>query len=205
MKSNSFKCTQLQIGRDGMACADAIDLELLAGALLVVQGANGAGKSTLLKTLAGLLPAIAGSYVHDCDAPALLYIGHRHGMLGEVSVAENVAFWARSYGVPELAATALHYFDLGPYVDMPLCELSAGWQQRVSLTRLITIPANLWLLDEPAANLDRDGANLLQSLLQTRLEQGGIALLTSHASWGGEKVQTLTLTNENQFIEEISS
>lgn len=193
MKSNSFNCNALIVGRDEAACAAPISLTLDAGSLLAVYGANGSGKSTLLKTLAGLLPAISGSYRFESESDTLLYVGHRHGMLGELSVRDNVAFWAQCHGVTELTATALHYFDLEPFAHLPLGELSAGWQQRVALTRLITMPAAFWLLDEPAANLDREGTSLLHSLLQTRIEQRGIVLLTSHSPWSGERIHSITL------------
>lgn len=202
MKSNSFSCSHLQFGRDGVALAAPVSFNLQAGEMLVVQGANGVGKSTLLKTLAGLLLPLAGHF-HHSPQEHRLYLGHRHAMLGAATVAANVTYWARAAGVPELAAAALHYFDLDMYHDMEVDKLSAGWQQRVSLTRLITMPASLWLLDEPSANLDRDGMNLLQSLLQSRLEQGGIAILSSHAPISGASVKTLELTPSEQEIKEL--
>ncbi len=68
---------------------------------------------------------------------------------------------------------------------MPFEALSAGWKQRVNLARLILTPAMLWLLDEPTSNLDAHGVGLLQSLLGTRLERGGMIIMASHAKIEG--------------------
>lgn len=193
MKSNSITLDQLVPGRDGIGLTQPIDCVLHGGDLLAVQGANGTGKSTLLKTIAGLVQPVSGAVRFAGAAPAILYIGHRHGMLAGTSVGQNVSFWARTAGVPELAATAMHYFDLEPYADASIDSLSAGWQQRVSLARLITTPSPLWLLDEPSANLDAEGIGLLQSLFQTRIEQGGMILIASPHPLHGPAVRSLIL------------
>lgn len=200
MKSNSFALQKLSIGREGVAFAAPITLSLDPGELLAVEGANGSGKSTLLKTIAGLLAPLSGEILWHGPQP--LYMGHRGGMLPEMSVRENVAYWANMHGTPELIATAMHYFDLGYYAEMPLASLSAGWQHRVALTRLITCGSSLWLLDEAMANLDKEGIALLQSLIQTRLEQGGIAILTSHIPLDGPQVKHLKLDDSIQSFRE---
>ena len=123
-----------------------------------------------------------------------LYIGHKRGLVPSMSVVDNVSFWAKASGHPELAAAAMHYFDLDDIPEASTGDLSAGWQQRVALTRLITIPKGIWLLDEPMANLDAEGIALLQSLIQSRLEQGGIILIATHAQLQGERVKVLNVS-----------
>ena len=196
MKSNSFALTDLVIARDGSPLTAPISVSLAGGELLAVRGANGSGKSTLLKTIAGLLPPESGSIRVNGQWPAqvpILYLGHKRGLVGSMSVDDNVSFWANMYQCAELVPAALHYFDLEEVADVPVEQLSAGWQQRVALTRLITVPSPLWLLDEPISNLDEEAGALLQSLIQSRLEQGGMALMTSHRSIQGEKVKILEL------------
>jgi len=83
-------------------------------------------------------------------------------------------------------------------------ELSAGWQQRVALTRLITIPTGLWLLDEPMANLDAHGVSLLQALIQSRLEQGGIIVIATHMQLQGERVKAINISELNNIAEVFS-
>jgi heme exporter protein A len=200
MKSNSLELIDLKIARDGQGLVHGLNQRMAGGDLLLVRGLNGAGKSTLLKTVAGLLrPAggeirINGARLTADSQPRPLFFGHKRGLTLSMSVADNVKLWARATDNEELYEAALHYFDLDELREVPLHTLSAGWQQRVALTRLITMPATVWLLDEPTANLDSDGMRLLHSLIETRLEQGGIILMTTHAEIQGEHVKQLNIS-----------
>lgn len=196
MKSNSLALRKLVVAREGAALTAPIDVEVNAGEMLLVRGSNGAGKSTLLKTVAGLIPIHSGEVRINDVWPAeqpILYLGHKRGLTLEMTVHDNVTLWGKLAGTTELVPAALHYFDLTDIADVPLFKLSAGWQQRVALTRLITIQSSLWLLDEPAANLDAEGMSLLQSLMQTRLEQQGIILVATHTPMEGEMIKTLNI------------
>jgi heme exporter protein A len=197
MKSNSLELNALVVARDGAALTPPIDLRLESGQMLLLRGANGSGKSTFLKILAGLLPvekgAIRLTYANG-GRPPTLYLGHKRGFTPSMSVYDNVAFWAKASGFPELIPAALHYFDLTDVAGAILATLSAGWQQRVALTRLITVQSSLWLLDEPTANLDAEGNGLLQSLIESRLAQGGMIVMATHAHIEGPAVKELHLS-----------
>jgi len=200
MKSNSLELLNLQVARDGQSLIHGLTYRLNGGDLVLVQGKNGSGKSTLLKTIAGLVPPAGGEILQNgttltnYSQPSPLFFGHKRGLNLGMSVADNVRLWARVTDNDELYNAALHYFDLDGLEDVPLHTLSAGWQQRVALTRLITMPAHVWLLDEPTANLDHDGMQLLHNLIQTRVEQNGIILMTSHAEIQGEKVKIINIS-----------
>ncbi len=197
----------LVIARDGAPLTSPINLQLTGGDMLAIYGTNGSGKSTLLKTVAGLLPIHQGAIRINEAWPAEqrpLYIGHRRGLTPSMSVHDNVSFWAKAAGYPELAAAAMHYLDLDDIPHATVDELSAGWQQRVALTRLITMPTGLWLLDEPMANLDAEGVALLQSLVQSRLEQGGIILIATHMQLQGERVKTLNISQLADNAKEVA-
>lgn len=209
MNSNSLELHNLQVARDGQVLVHGLSYRLAGGDMLVVKGKNGSGKSTLLKTIAGLVPP-AGGEIHlngqrltAHSQPRPLYMGHKRGLNLGLSVADNVRIWAAATDNLELYAAALHYFDLEGLEQVALHTLSAGWQQRVALTRLITMPAHVWMLDEPTANLDQDGITLLHNLIQTRMEQNGIILMTSHADIQGEGFKTLNiseLVNSSEVI-----
>jgi heme exporter protein A len=61
--------------------------------------------------------------------------------------------------------------------------LSAGQRKRLALARMLSIPARLWLLDEPYANLDLPGIDLVNRLIAHHLHRGGGALVTSHGAY----------------------
>jgi len=198
--SNSLVLDSVVVARDGVALSDPISLTLAGGELLLVRGANGSGKSTFLKMLAGLLQPLSGSIQLNGVWPRavpVLYIGHKRGLVGSMRVYDNIAFWAKACGCPELIPAALHYFDLEEVADVAVQQLSAGWQQRVALTRLVTFPSPLWLLDEPLSNLDDAAAGLLQSLIQSRTEQGGMVVMTSHIELQGYNIKHLKITKNN--------
>jgi len=144
---------------------------------LVITGANGSGKTTLLKILAGLLVPTLGEIEIQED---ILYIGHKNAMKEEFSVLENLQFWAGLAGNDMLIPTALSYFQLEDYADLPHKALSHGLQRRVALARLIFSPQKTWLLDEPFAHIDKETMLCLRNLITTRVEQGGIVILSSH-------------------------
>ena len=198
MKSNTLVLQDLVVGRDGIAYTAALHAEIAPGEWVAVCGHNGSGKTSLLKTIAGLIPPVRGQVQYRGmpmrqQSGAVVYVSHKRGLIANLTVYENVALWARLSGYPELAAAALHFFDLGDSADIPVQHLSAGWQQRVALTRLITQPAGLWLLDEPAANLDAKGEALLGGLIESRCAQGGIALYTTHRPPVSENIKSIKL------------
>ncbi len=200
MKSNSLHLDALVVGRDGMALTAPITTVIHAGEMLVIHGSNGSGKSTLLKTVAGLLPLISGKIRlinGEGVAAQPLYMGHQRGLTPSLSVLDNVTFWARASKHPELILAAMRYFELEDAAAIPVGELSAGWQQRVALTRLITMPSSLWLLDEPTANLDHAGMALLQSLIETRRAQGGVVVVASHMKMHGELIRMININTIN--------
>lgn len=176
--------------RRGLTIFEDLGFCLPEGSLLLLSGANGSGKSSLLHILAGLLPPMAGRVEWagvevrdpaDYEGTAL-YIGHKNALRPEMTVLENIAFWAQLSGNDMLVAAALHYFGLGQYMHTPCRQLSEGWQRRVALTRLMTVQAPLWLLDEPASNLDQEGQTLLAELIRGRVKNGGIVVMSAHGS-----------------------
>ena len=200
MKSNSLELRDMIVAREGAALTMPLSVTLQGGEMLVVHGTNGSGKSTLLKTIAGLLKPLDGEILFNGQQAAEyppVYLGHKQGLARELTVRDNVMLWARLSSCLELVDAAMHYFELQDIADVSLSKLSAGWQQRVMLTRLITQQAALWLLDEPTSNLDTEGIQLLQTLMQTRLEQGGMIIVATHADLRGQSIKTININELN--------
>lgn len=203
MAQIKMECRNLSFSRGDRTIIDQFNLELAAGDVAVFQGSNGAGKTTLIKLLSGIVKASSGAINYndmpinasECYSKQMLYIGHKLALQDSLSVADNISFWADLSGHPELVAPAIEYFDLKPFLDMPISTLSAGWKKRVALTRLITIPCKLWLLDEPTSNLDDDGIALFESLCSARREQGGIILMALHGAVSDEHVKIININS----------
>jgi heme exporter protein A len=108
-----------------------------------------------------------------------------------MSPRENLRIAAGLHGTREgrSPASVLTEVGLSGYEDEPVRRLSAGQKKRAALARLLLLPAVLWLLDEPYANLDRAGIALVNRLLEAHVAAGGAALVTSHGAvsfHGGE-------------------
>lgn len=205
-----LSCHQLECYRGEKRLFSGLGFSLKPGMLMALTGANGSGKTTLLRIVAGLLKPEAGEILWDGEPIAsqydyhreLLYLGHQPALKPELTVYDNLHFWATLRDAEMLVPTALHYFDLIPYADVPVAELSAGWQRRVALARLVVEPARIWLLDEPATNLDREGMLLVQALIDTRIQQGGIVIMTTHADLAQLGLAALEISDFQGAVDE---
>lgn len=189
-------------GPPGLALVSARDLALLRGERLVfaglafavpeggallLTGANGAGKSSLLRCLAGLLPPSDGQVLWQGEdafadraahALRLRYAGHAEAIKPSLTVAENIAFWARLWGGDPRGALAA--VGLDGLADLPARVLSSGQRRRLSLARLLLGDPLLWLLDEPTVGLDAASVARLGALLAAHRAKGGAVIAATH-------------------------
>jgi len=168
-----------------------LDFQLHAGELALVEGDNGSGKTTLMRLLAGLLRAGEGELrwrgqplQRDDCAGEIQFLGHQLGLKTDLSPRENLRFSRGLHGCRDGATIpgVLARVGLRGYEDEPVRRLSAGQKKRAALARLLLLPATLWLLDEPYANLDRIGIALVNELLAEHTAHGGAAMVTSHGA-----------------------
>jgi heme exporter protein A len=195
----------LSFARNEAPVFGPLDFVVDAGEALLVQGDNGAGKTTLLRVLAGLLQADAGEIDIDghpaktsLRSRAIAYLGHLPALKADLGALENLDFLCGLHGRRrgQTAVSALGIVGLAGYEDTLARQLAAGQKKRLSLARLWLAPAPLWLLDEPYANLDLDGINLVNRMVQAHLRSGGAALLTTHGAYAAPPVRTRMLTLE---------
>jgi heme exporter protein A len=193
-------CRGLAFARNDEPVFGPLDFALHAGEALQVHGGNGRGKTTLLRVLAGLLPASAGEVhfegrVVDRDhlARGCAFLGHQYGHKGELSTLENLEFATALQGGEGDPLQALANVGLVGYEDTLARRMSAGQNKRLALARLSLSPAKLWLLDEPYANLDLGGIDLVNAMLGKHVAKGGAALLTTHGAYAAPPVPVRTL------------
>lgn len=175
-----LQARQVQLERHFEPVFAPVDLDVRAGELWLMTGVNGAGKTTLIRLLAGLVRPSAGEVRREVDRMA--YLGHQLGLKDDLSVAENLAF-ARSLGGGRSAIDdAIDRVGLAGARHQAARTLSAGQRKRCALARLLLVPAPLWLLDEPYANLDADGVSLVDALLTQQLAGGGACVMSTHGA-----------------------
>ena len=185
-----------------------LSFEVHGGEVLQVLGANGSGKTTLLRVLAGLARPDGGALHwrgrtldgHQEDwRDVLLYVSHAGGVTPTLTVAENLAYAVQMAGRPPRAPLdgAFRDMGLGTLRNTLAGRLSAGQRQRVALARLLLIPAEVWLLDEPLTALDAAGKTLVETLLVGHAARGGLAIVATHQALDlpAGLVRTLQLTS----------
>ena len=162
----------------GRAALKAVSATATPGRLLVIAGANGSGKSTLLKIAAGLIRPTAGKVVYEDgteQSPPFAF-SSRIGFLSpelmlyeELSPIENLTFFGRLKGVADSEAAAealLGSVGLLDRADDPLSSFSSGMRQRVKYCFALMGEPDVLLLDEPTANLDEPGRQMVYSLIE---------------------------------------
>ncbi len=170
-----------------------VDLEVLPGETVLLEGANGAGKTSLLRVCAGLVPVATGRVrVFGLDplqrrtevrrrVGLLAHVGH---LYDDLTVRENVRFAVRAAGAPvERADPACERLGLtGRLVRTRASKLSAGQRRRVAIAVMAARRPELWLLDEPHAGLDRSAREVLDELVAEAASTGATVVIASHES-----------------------
>ena len=191
-----------EIGHVPVLCQ--IDLELGFGELACLLGPNGAGKSTLLSTLSAPQILHSGQLFFDGKEIAnraarkhflgqCAYLGHEPGLFYDLSVAENIDFFAkilRPYSSAKNCKSKkqknllLEMTGLEEHQKKQVRLLSRGMQQKLGLLRCFlrigSGQRHLYLLDEALNSLDRDGRQIFRQLLIEAKAEGAIILVSSH-------------------------
>jgi heme ABC exporter ATP-binding subunit CcmA len=169
-----------------------VSLTCRAGEVLGLLGPNGAGKSTLLSILATLLAPSAGEVRYGSRTaaeagPSLRasfgFLSHDLYLYPELTAFENLTFFARLYGVPDLAdrvAAALDRSGLTSRRDDVISGFSRGMRQRLALERALLHQPRLLLLDEPFTGLDDASVAALADRLRELRSAGRIVVVVTH-------------------------
>jgi iron complex transport system ATP-binding protein len=163
-----------------------LDLTVAPGEVLALIGPNGAGKTTLLKTVAGLLPPLAGAVV-DAGSPA--YLPPPGAVSAGFSALHLTALgrarlrrWSPGLTPEDLdaAGAALDRLEVGDLGDRPFDRLSSGQQQLILIARLFVQDAPVCLLDEPLALLDPAHAQAVEAAIRALAAEGRMVIASTH-------------------------
>lgn len=172
---------------------DGVDLAIQPGELFGLVGPDGAGKTTTLRLLAGLLKITEGSatvagydLVSEPEAvkPCIGYMAQQFGMYGELSVLENLGFFAEIYDVPpaELAARTerlLDFAGLAEFTDRRAAHLSGGMQKKLALACTLIHDPQILLLDEPTTGVDPISRREFWAILADLHSQGTTVVVST--------------------------
>jgi heme exporter protein A len=182
-------CEKLTLIRNQKTIFSQLSFSLSTSSTLIITGSNGSGKSSLLKVIAGISkPNIGKIFWGEKNVEEMLddfhgdmqFIGHRNFLKPELTIYQNLEFYAKLADTQLAIDSALSFFKLRDLADQKIKFLSAGIQQRVKLAKLMACPASLWLLDEPSTNLDQENKEKLHGLIKVRIKEQGMVLIATH-------------------------
>jgi ABC-2 type transport system ATP-binding protein len=192
---------------------DHVSFSVRRGEIFGLLGPNGAGKSTTFRMLCGLLKPSGGTaHVAGLDllrAPAAArarigYMAQRFSLYAELSVRENLRFFARVYGLDRTAQTraiaaALHDFDLEQAADDVAGELPLGLKQRLALAASLLHGPDILFLDEPTSGVDPLARREFWARIGRLAEAGVTVLVTSHFMDEAEYCDRLGIVNQGRL------
>jgi len=197
-----------------LVAVDHLDLEVRRGELYGFLGPNGAGKSTTLRMLCGILePSEGDGRVLGIDLrrhpervkSSIGYMSQRFSLYDDLTVEENLTFYARVYMVPRAgrAARLRQMLRLGDLVgrERQLAgQLSGGYRQRLALTCALVHDPELVFLDEPTAGVDPVSRRTFWALVRRLADQGTTILITTHYMDEAELCDTLGFIYQGRLI-----
>ena len=192
---------------------DQVDLEVPSAQALCLCGINGAGKSTLLRIIAGLLHPTRG-VVHvnglavkrhpEATKAMIGIISHQSMLYPDLTVAENLLFFARLYGVQDRHSRIqklLEDIGLASYRHDKTAILSRGMLQRLAIARAIVHEPKILLADEPFTGLDLKSGRNLVDILQKFTGTGGTVIMATHEiNFGLQCCQRLAVLDQGRLI-----
>ncbi len=193
---------------------DGLTFTVSHGELFGIVGPDGAGKTTTLRMLAGVLrPTEGTALVAGVDVaadpegvkPHIAYMSQRFGMYEDLTVAENLDFYADLYGVPRAARPErlerLYAFSrLGEFSGRLAGQLSGGMKQKLSLSCALIHKPDILLLDEPTFGVDPISRRELWLILHEMVAEGVTIVVSTSYLDEAERCDRVALLNEGRRL-----
>jgi ABC-2 type transport system ATP-binding protein len=197
-----------------LVAVDSLDLTIERGTVFGLLGSNGCGKTTTIRMLCGLLtPSSGKASVIGLDVGRqgeairrrIGYMCQKFGLYDDLSVRENLLFYASIYGLrrEQLARRTeelLVELRLTQRVNQLVGTLSGGWKQRVALACATAHHPELLFLDEPTAGVDPAARRLFWELIYQLAESGTTIVVTTHYMDEAARCQRLGFMSKGRLI-----
>jgi ABC-2 type transport system ATP-binding protein len=189
-----------------------VSFEVERGEMFGLIGPDGAGKTTTLRVILGLLAAHAGT-VRTCGldpwkqsdqlSRRIGYLSQRFSLYGDLSVDENVSFFAEIHGVRGWRARADELLDMlrmSPFRKRLADRLSGGMRQKLALACTLIHTPELLVLDEPTTGVDPVSRRDFWKILARLQREGLTLLLTTPYLDEAERCQRVALMDKGQIL-----
>jgi ABC-2 type transport system ATP-binding protein len=197
-----------------LTAVNELSFTVARGELFGLVGPDGAGKTTTLRMLAGVLPPSAGdavllgwSVARDTERVKLdlAYMSQRFGLYGDLTVEENLEFYADLYRVPvsERAARVerlYHFSNLAPFRERLAGRLSGGMKQKLGLMCALVHEPRVLLLDEPTFGVDPVSRRDLWVIVHEMVARGVTAVVSTSYMDEAERFDRLALLDRGRAL-----
>jgi ABC-2 type transport system ATP-binding protein len=196
----------------GVEAVRGLSMTIAAGEMFGLIGPDGAGKTTTIRMLCGLLRADSGRIrVLDFDpvsqhaalTRSVGYLSQRFSLYADLSVDENIAFFAEIHGVRDYDAARRRLLDLTqltPFADRLAGQLSGGMKQKLALACTLIHEPRLIVLDEPTTGVDPVSRREFWKLLSEFLSQGITIVMSTPYLDEAERCTRVALLHQGRLM-----
>lgn len=204
---NAIETEKLSVKKDRTVILYGLDLTVKAGALTGLIGPSGSGKTTLMRSIVGVqkyegtLTVLGKSAGDKSLRPRIGYVTQNPAVYGDLTVAQNLAYFANIAGVSKSTAkSVIENVQLASHAHQLVGSLSGGQRARVSLAVALLGDPELLVLDEPTVGLDPILRNQLWKLFTEMAKDGKALLISSHVMDEAERCSELVLIRDGRVL-----
>lgn len=206
-----IRCEGLTRRFGDFVAVDHVTFEVAAGEIIGYLGPNGSGKTTTMRMLLGLLQPSEGRAIvlgHDAFRESEYvrartgYMSQKFALYDDLTVLENMRFYAGVYGIADSARVArtLDMVGLQSHHAATTRSLSAGWRQRLALGIALVHKPRILFLDEPTSGVDPTARRAFWDLIYALAEDGVTVLVSTHYMDEAEYCGRVALMRAGQLL-----
>jgi len=196
---------------DDHLVVDALTLRIPKGEIFGLLGPNAAGKSTTIRMLAGIIEPSSGSariaggdLLKDAVSikKKIGYVSQHFGLYAELTVLENIRFYAELYGVhdEQRILQLLKKYAIDAFSDAKAGSLSGGYQRRLALVCALVHDPQLLFLDEPTAGIDPVTRKRIWDIFYALVSEGKTLFVTTHYMEEAERCTEIAFLDRGKII-----